>query len=259
MGKSKHCTSETNKTKTQANANIYPSYSNYEGASHADTRTRNWKAPILGPNIEFNEWEQYSLIARSRDLYRNFPLIHACIDRMIDYIIGTGIKFQPRLRNEDFPDYSPEELLEISREIKEKFYVWGESCGVDSRFSFFELQRQIAFSMLVSGECFWNSTFINDKLRIQLFEPERVSLPDNQIETKFLSKVHHLCQGTNGCNDLAVTWACLPLWWTLFSEECGLGENLHNLRTLGLSEAGGVALLLQSLLFKKRFLFCIGV
>ena len=188
MGKSKHCTSETNKTKTQANANIYPSYSNYEGASHADTRTRNWKAPILGPNIEFNEWEQYSLIARSRDLYRNFPLIHACIDRMIDYIIGTGIKFQPRLRNEDFPDYSPEELLKISRDIKEKFYVWGESCGVDSRFSFFELQRQIAFSMLVSGECFWNSTFINDKLRIQLFEPERVSLPDNQIETKFLRR-----------------------------------------------------------------------
>lgn len=80
-----------------------------------------------------------------------------------------------------------------------------------------------------------------------------------KIETKFLSKVHHLCQGTNGCNDLAVTWACLPLWWALFSEECGLGENLHNLRTLGLSEAGGVALLLQSLLFKKRFLFCIGV
>ena len=33
-----------------------------------------------------------------------------------------------------------------------------------------------------------------------------------KIEAKFFSKVHHLCQGTSGCNDLAVTWACLPLW-----------------------------------------------
>lgn len=190
MEKSKHYTSNSsnNEIKIEANSNIYPSYSNYEGASNTDTRVRNWKAPILGPNVEFNEWEQYSLIARSRDLYRNFPLVHACIDRMIDYIIGTGIKFQPRLRNEDFPDFSEEELLEISRDIKEKFYIWGESCGIDSRFSFFELQRQIVFSMLVSGECFWNSVFVKNKLKIQLFEPERVSLPNNQMETKYLRR-----------------------------------------------------------------------
>lgn len=168
----------------KATANIMPNFSHYHGASFTDTRVRSWYAPQTGPNYEFSEAEQNVLIARSRDLYRNFPLVTAAVNRLVDSAIGTGIKFQPRLRFEDFPEYTTEELVKISRKIKEDFTVWAETCGADSRFSFWELQRQILFSLIVGGDCFWNSVFVKDKLRIQIFEPEQVSSPMGEMETR---------------------------------------------------------------------------
>lgn len=159
----------------------------YSGADASRAPTKRWN-PSKGDADVDDLPSLDALRARSRDHYRNAPLVRGAIDTMDYNVIGSGLKLQSKI------DYkiigiSEDQAREWEELAEFEFRLWAESkdCDAERVNSFYELQNKAFISALLSGDIFATLPYIERNksysLAIQLIEADKVSNPDAKSDT----------------------------------------------------------------------------
>ncbi len=113
----------------------------YDGATQG-RRAANWLAPTSGPNASLTG-NLPTLRNRSRDAYRNNPLISLGIGRGVSNEIGTGVV--PRFLSKD------EAFVQVMSPL---FDQWALQCDPEGVLDYYGIQSQLCRSRRTSGEVF---------------------------------------------------------------------------------------------------------
>lgn len=143
-----------------------------------------WSTPRTTADTALRNDRRY-LVDRTYERSRNDPIFGGMLRRMLDCVIGTGIRYESDLDASSL-GLSEDQAREFESNINFQWGLWGRECdysGNESRsMNIYEMQRAILRSEMVSGENFIlpryvNRPWANYNLCIQAIEPERVSTP----------------------------------------------------------------------------------
>lgn len=152
------------------------------GASWTKNSLATWlpKPGDADADITFNV---RALRARSRDLYMSNPLAAGCINTIVNYVIGDGIRVQP---NVDWAKLgiTEEQGEELNGYLKDCFEIWAEnkSCDFNYQNTFYAAQKLTFLSMLLSGDCpvllpMFERSESPYLLKVRVLEADRVCNP----------------------------------------------------------------------------------
>jgi len=161
----------------------------YTGGGFSNRAMQKWIPQLGAPDTEFDKGTQETLTARSRDAYRNEGIARAVVERLNENVLGSGLRLQANIDYE-FLGIGEEEAGEIERRIERDFHAWAQSktCDYSRKLNFYQLQRLVFVSKLISGDCFVYTPYRKDKhdrfgLKIQVIEGDRVRNPNDTIDT----------------------------------------------------------------------------
>lgn len=161
----------------------------YNSASLIKKTMRRWHTSQTDANAAYSETTQATLVSRCRDAYRNYPLATSIINRIKLSSIGSGLKLQSRLDYERL-GITKEEASELERTIETKFDKWSYKCDIEDSLYFNSMQLMVLVGMLISGDIFVNTLYVNDRktgkisLKLQAIEGDRVSNPNFVMDTE---------------------------------------------------------------------------
>jgi lambda family phage portal protein len=151
-------------------------------------RFSQWRPQLLDADA-VAQYELADLRAFSRDLERTAPVATGAIQTRASHIVGTGLSLQSRIDAEEL-GLSADEASEWQGFAERRFSMWAESAYADrhGELSFYEQQDLALRSHDVSGDSFMllGSKARNGwpfRLATQIIEADRVSNPDNQLNT----------------------------------------------------------------------------
>ena len=163
----------------------------YVGADKQRRGMKSWLPRLLSANLE--NTEAPTLVARSRDLYRNNSLVRSAINTTTTNVIGSGLKHKCAI-DADFLGMSDEEADAWERVVEREFKFWckKEHCDAAATLDFNGLQALAFLSTLQSGDVFATLPFIRRNnspyaLKVQLIEADRVCNKSNAMDTDQLS------------------------------------------------------------------------
>ena len=159
----------------------------YNSASYIRKPMRKWIAMGGDANKDFSNETQKTLRDRCRDAFRNYSLARSAINRICLNSINTGLKMQSRLDFEKI-GITHEKAIEYERLIEDKFEKWAKHCDVEEALDFGGLQALALSSMLISGDVFVNTLFINNKLQLQMIEGDRICNPNFAMDSNILMR-----------------------------------------------------------------------
>ena len=115
------------------------------------------------------------LLSISYYAFFNNKIINTCIQRLVDKVIGCGLKYKLHFDSIDIDIDNREK-----NDIIKKFYSWAETTNADyfRQNNFHELERQFFLNILVGGDCFY--TLLDDEkdvLKVRLIAPYNVVSP----------------------------------------------------------------------------------
>lgn len=164
-----------------------------KGAYHgASTRRRNIKEfnPGSGDANSDSLADLPKLRERSRDSLRNNPIATGAINTNLTHVVGSGLTMQSRIDN-NILDISEKEADVWQRKTEAEFKSHVESLDFDiaSGMNFYGFQNLVLRSVLESGDIFVPFLFkklatSNYGLRLQAIEADRISNPNDTIDTK---------------------------------------------------------------------------
>ena len=147
----------------------------YNSASYTSRALKTWIPSVQSPQTELSWATLRTLIARSRDAYRNQPLAKACIDRIVLNSIGMGLKLQSKII---------EDILKIdsykARELE---------CDYSEKYNYQSFQACVLRELLLTGDAFINIIFEKRKsfyLKFQIIESDLVSNPNDNLDTEYI-------------------------------------------------------------------------
>lgn len=129
--------------------------------------------------------EQGRLVGRARDLDRNNGVARGALQTILDNVVGTGLRLNPR------PDYvalgkSKSWADGWSREVRALWstYYWSTACHAGDTLTGDQLTAQNLRSVLLNGEAIALPLWIDDRgdgfaTKIQTVESDRLSNPPN--------------------------------------------------------------------------------
>lgn len=215
-----------NKISESAKA-LDPSETNYRGASKMVRSLRAWLPFANPPQKDFPKHERETLVARSRDAYRNHLIARAVIGRARTNVIGRGLRLRSAINYESL-GISQEEASALGDTIESEFRLWSddpEECDAEGHNTFYQLQSLAFLTSLLSGECF---VMLNrDRrrngypLKIQLIEPDRVCSPvgkfsetiiDGIEKDRFGKTVAIWVADINEYSSWPATWRRIPVY-----------------------------------------------
>ncbi len=156
----------------------------YKGAS-MDRRNRDWMIQNASADLAYIP-DALTLIARERQLARDFPLAQSAIKAFKRNVVGNGIQTIPHAKK---PDGTPNDAF--NRTAEKEFRLWAESklCHVEGKQTWRQIQRLAASEFFTVGEhlLMWSYTphlrpdgsVDYSKpcgLQVQGFEPEQFDL-----------------------------------------------------------------------------------
>ncbi|MBB3192056.1 capsid protein [Halomonas cerina] len=222
------------------NANV-GSETRYRGASRMLRSMMSWLPGLGSPRQDAPAGERETLIARSRDAYRNHMLGRAAISRAATNVVGMGLTLRPNVDAEAL-GLSDEEADALNDQLGRGFRLWAENpaeCDAEATLDFYMLQRLAFVSALVSGDVFG---FTPDDqrpgglfgLKLQLVEAERIGTPlssrniADEIDGMRLDALGrathvHVCSGYPSDPLSKPTWNWVPV----FGAETGRRRVLH--------------------------------
>lgn len=161
--------------------------SSYSGASATSTKMQNWRPGRGSANADYGTFEQDMLVSRCRDAHRNQALARAVIERMKHNVVGVGLRLQSHIDYETIGITSTD-ASRLERTIEREFEKWSRTCDAERWGTFSQLQALALVSMLISGDVFINTPFINRGdspygLKIQVIEGDRVCNPSFGMDT----------------------------------------------------------------------------
>ena len=168
----------------------------------------------IGMRPEFRLWNpgvrsadsdnSFELVAQrgySRDLYRTSPIAGSGVDQLVSYRVGTGLQCQPRILPE-WLGLTSEQAEEWQEARSKQFQMWAADtrASVEGDLNFYELQKLIAYSHVLSGDVF---VIIVEKerpgwpfkLALQVIEADRVCNENNGMNT------NEVCEGVKRAAD----------------------------------------------------------
>lgn len=159
----------------------------YNGASTSRNALKSWTSP-KGDSDTDDLPDIPQLRIRSRDQYRNAPIVKGAIDTKAYNTVGAGLRLQSRI-NADYLGMSPEEARVWEKNTEFEFRIWSESknCDAERTKNFYELQSVAFISTMLSGDVFALLPYIDRQslysLTVQLIEADRVSNPREGQDT----------------------------------------------------------------------------
>lgn len=139
--------------------------------------TRSWMPGIVqSANKDIDHWSRYEVSRRARYLYKNSPVTRGIINWIVTYVIGTGIKPVPATGSPGWND--------VARNI---FNDWAARADLQTRNSFWELQRVITQSILLDGDIGTYLTRSTEgRPRLQLLEHQLITGDDLSGRDKWI-------------------------------------------------------------------------
>jgi lambda family phage portal protein len=127
---------------------------------------------------------------RSRDRWRNDGLAAACVQALVDNIVGVG--FRPALRlDHQRLGITSDQARELERQAHAVWSEWCTSADATNRLHMDELQALVLTSALVSGDVFVQPIMVSDarlaaryELKLQIVEGDRVETPYGMPNTE---------------------------------------------------------------------------
>ncbi len=164
--------------KVQNNAHGYGRH----GASSNKTRLRGWFAPQGSPDRDATD-NLPSLRNRSRDLVYGTPLAKGAIGRLVDNVVGTGLRLNSQIDHVAL-GIEPEAARQWEADTEREWLLWAASKDSDAgrTLTFAGTQRQAFMSQLVNGDVFVMMPMIERprqpyQTRTYLIEGDRVANP----------------------------------------------------------------------------------
>jgi lambda family phage portal protein len=163
----------------------------FSGGYHGGSLSRQTMAGFLPANLDADTSLSPALPllrSRSRDLARNSPVALGALNTMVTNVIGTGLSLQCHLEPEAL-GLTQDQVSAWQTKTQRLFRIWAEStdCDATRTQSFYELQSLAFRSLLESGDVFALMPNLQrqgrDHLAVQLIEADRISNPDNGIDS----------------------------------------------------------------------------
>lgn len=156
----------------------------YRGASRMLRSMMSWLPGLGSPRQDAPTGERETLIARSRDAYRNHMLGRAAITRAATNVVGMGLTVRPNVDAEAL-GLLDDQADAINDALSRGFRLWAEDpteCDAEATLDFYMLQRLAFVSALVSGDVFGFTPAEQRAgglfaLKLQLVEAERIGTP----------------------------------------------------------------------------------
>lgn len=135
----------------------------YEGATTARIRSA-----VPGTNrsvhLDLNRLTRRELMRKSRYFYKNSPFVRGLIERLVTYVVGTGLVPIPETSSEPFNTKAMEEWME-----------WCKRCDLQNNHHMATLQGVIFRGQLIDGDHFTLNTHgRSGRPRIQLIESHQI-------------------------------------------------------------------------------------
>lgn len=163
----------------------------YNGASTQRNAVRSWISP-KGDSDTDDLPDIPQLRIRSRDQYRNAPIVKGAIDTKSYNTVGAGLRLQSKI-DAEYLGMSEDEARAWEKNTEFEFKIWSESknCDAERTKNFYELQSVAFISTLLSGDVFALMPYIDRQslysLAIQLVEADRVSNPREGQDTALIA------------------------------------------------------------------------
>lgn len=144
-----------------------------------------------------------TLVARARDLYRNHPVIHGAVNKIVDAVIGSRVMLSAQPMH-DLLGMDITKALDWSLTTQAEFKVWaygpGHEADIAGEQSLGQLARTLKITRLVDGECL---LVIRNKGRgkrryttcIELIDTDRLSNPNGKPDNMKLPNGNTLYGG----------------------------------------------------------------
>lgn len=150
-------------------------------AAKTDRLTGPW-SPINGDVNDLIRASSPKVRARVRQLVRDFPYFKRAVQVGIDYTVGSGIKFQSRVKT---PDGKFDNRR--NQQVEDAFKFWADEADVSGRLHYFEMMQLAKRQDLECGEFILANVAPRKRnafipYALQMFEPEWLS--DTPARTK---------------------------------------------------------------------------
>jgi len=213
----------------------------YRGASRMLRSMISWLPGLGSPRQDAPTGERETLIARSRDAYRNHMLGRAAVTRAATNVVGMGLTLRPNVDAEAL-GISDDEADRLNDQLARGFRLWAEDpaeCDAEAALDFYMLQRLAFISALVSGDVFGFTPAERRRgglfdLKLQLVEAERVGTrlggrdTANEVDGMRLDALGrathvHVCSGYPSDHLTSLRWEWVPV----FGEQTGRRRIVH--------------------------------
>lgn len=142
------------------------------------------------------------LMGRSEDLFKNYPIAAAAINKVVANVVGPGLKVKSTI-NASLLGMEQEEKEKLEKEIEMLWDIWANSnqCDYRKNSNFYELQSQFVFAWLIYGEglaVLPRAKQKNDiiSLKVDLIENHRLeSKPKYYLRENIVNGVEHNSNG----------------------------------------------------------------
>jgi lambda family phage portal protein len=165
------------------------------GASMSRRSMASWMPYLGSPRTDWSEHERNTLVARSRDAFRNQLIARAALTRINSNVIGTGLRLQSR-PNPELLGMEPIAAKELGGLIEREFGLWAESAACDAEWTlnFYQQQGLVQLSVLQSGDVFVATPMVRRpdsvySLVLQHIEGDRVGDPYGSINRNIFQGV----------------------------------------------------------------------
>jgi lambda family phage portal protein len=164
------------------------SFNNEYTAAGEGRLRKDWDTRTDTPYTELNG-KQISIVARSRDLYKNDSTYRGAVNTLIDNVVGTGLWPKPKVKGQDGKLNTA-----LNKKLEYWFNIYSKPSQWDARKKFTYVgdgQRMILRTIIVSGDCFMNAVKNTNPSAVipiswQMFEIDRLdNSRDSYYKTNF--------------------------------------------------------------------------
>lgn len=173
----------------------------YEAGNYQQREMSDWYPNITSADDEILDTRDL-VVARARDLYRNHPVIHGAVNKIVDAVIGSRVLLDAKpahlLLKRDLPW-----AIDWSLIAEAEYRIWAYSprfmCDVQGENTFGQLARTAKITRIVDGECFAIVRNRDSGNRyttcVELIDPDRVSNPNGMADNTRLANGNLLYAG----------------------------------------------------------------
>ena len=161
-----------------------------------------WQPGVPTPGQEALSYE--NIVGRAHDLWQNNPIARAAINRLIDNVIGTGVRLQAQPEKKML-GLTPDQAMKWTADVEARFRLWWESTDVDleGTRTGADMCRLVLTNILVHGDSGVRFVRKNgckgkNNLKLQVIDGTRFRTPISELRNENIISGVEVDPATNG-------------------------------------------------------------